>query len=80
MDLKTLKREQPALIENLLKDYPPQRACELANRILKSLDDLEHIDEGYTVTRTNGHFDVKKNDDRLAERVRAKVRGMAGLR
>ncbi len=72
LSLDELKKHQPGLIGFLLKDYGQERACELANSMLRDLDNLEKIEEDY--------IDVQKNDDRLAERVRIKVRGMADLR
>ncbi|MCK4791536.1 MAG: hypothetical protein KAV87_47835 [Desulfobacteraceae bacterium] len=41
--------------------------------------DLEQLKEGYIVTRTNGHYNVRKKEN-LSEKVRMKARIMAGLR
>lgn len=77
MTLTQLKKSQPQLIRALLADYPENRAVQLANTILKSLDDV--LEEEHIVTRTNSHYEVQKNES-LAERIKAKVRSVAGLK
>jgi hypothetical protein len=66
-------------IDALLADYPENRAVELANKILRDLDELDNIEESYTIQRLNGRHNVRKNES-VAERVKAKVRSVAGLK
>jgi hypothetical protein len=79
MTLEGLKKRQPDLINAFLRDHSQAEAVRVANKILIDLDNLTQLEERYIVKRTNGHFDVQKNHNQLAERVRANVRSMAAL-
>jgi hypothetical protein len=60
------------LIDNLFSDYPPEKARELADRALQDLDRYRELEEGYDPEQE----DAKRH---LAERVKNKIRSIAGL-
>ena len=62
MTLEQLKKAQSDLINAVLADYPEKRAVELANKILRDLDDLDKLEEEHIVKRTDGHYEVRKKD------------------
>lgn len=49
-------------IDVLLADCPENRAVELANKILRDLDELDKLEESYDVRRTSGYYQVRERD------------------
>lgn len=78
MTLAELKKHQSDLINAFLRDHSPAEAVRVANKILMDLDNLEVLEEDYLATRMNTHYSVQKKES-LADKVRSKVRTLAGL-
>jgi hypothetical protein len=45
---------------------------ELANKVLRDLDELDKLEESYDVRRTNGYYEVRKRD-KLADSMKEKL-------
>jgi hypothetical protein len=67
------KEARQCLIDNLFSNYPPEKAAELADKALRDLDNYHELEEGYDPEEE----DAKRN---LEERVKNKIRRVAGLR